>query len=85
MVLLLLLIIGVVIFAIFSELEKGREATPKGKPRCPSCDRIVDDEWLICPHCRCMLREHCRGCGRQRSVSHHYCPYCGQSRVGATG
>jgi RNA polymerase subunit RPABC4/transcription elongation factor Spt4 len=46
-------------------------------PLCPSCQRYVEDDFRICPHCRTALRETCGGCGRLVDVRWPICPYCG--------
>jgi hypothetical protein len=44
---------------------------------CTRCDRPVEDDYLICPHCRTTLREPCLGCGRALELAWTACPYCG--------
>jgi hypothetical protein len=31
---------------------------------CPSCERRIDDEWIICPSCRTRLKRVCPNCSR---------------------
>jgi type IV pilus assembly protein PilB len=44
--------------------------------RCPSCDRVVDDKFTICPHCTTPLRLCCNSCGNQLQPEWQMCPYC---------
>lgn len=44
---------------------------------CPSCQRPVNSDFLVCPHCRAKLREPCASCGRGLEPGWVACPYCG--------
>jgi len=44
---------------------------------CPSCERPVDEDFVICPHCEARLKEPCANCGRSIDVQWSICPYCG--------
>lgn len=44
---------------------------------CPSCERPVDEDFVICPHCEARLKEPCASCGRSIDVQWSICPYCG--------
>lgn len=44
---------------------------------CPSCSRMVRDEWIYCPACRFQLRHACRGCGRLVETGWEMCAFCG--------
>lgn len=44
---------------------------------CPSCEKPVDEEWVICAHCETRLKEACSTCGRAIDVRWSVCPYCG--------
>lgn len=44
---------------------------------CPSCSRPVEEDFLVCPHCRARLREACGSCGKPLELSWAACPYCG--------
>ena len=48
---------------------------------CQSCKRPIDDDFVVCPHCRAALREACSGCGRAVRTSWVTCPYCATDRV----
>lgn len=45
-------------------------------PLCPSCERYVQDEFILCPHCQTKLRDSCHACGRLVDLSWAICPYC---------
>ncbi len=44
---------------------------------CPSCQRPMEEEYLVCPFCRTKLREPCSGCGRGLDLRWAACPFCG--------
>ena len=44
---------------------------------CPTCQRQMEDEYLVCPFCRTKLREPCSGCGRGLDLRWAACPFCG--------
>jgi RNA polymerase subunit RPABC4/transcription elongation factor Spt4 len=46
-------------------------------PVCPSCQRFVEDDFRLCPHCQTELRENCVHCERLVDLQWHICPYCG--------
>jgi hypothetical protein len=48
---------------------------------CHVCRRPIDDDYVICPHCRALLREPCRSCGRHVRTTWTACPYCAVERV----
>ena len=48
---------------------------------CPSCERPVDEEFVVCPHCETRLKEPCANCGRQIDVHWSICPYCGNDEA----
>ena len=48
---------------------------------CPSCERPVDEEFVICPHCETRLKEPCANCGRQIDIQWSICPYCGNDEA----
>ncbi len=47
---------------------------------CQTCQRPIEDDFLVCPHCRTILREACRSCGRSIRTSWVTCPYCATDR-----
>ena len=45
-------------------------------PLCPGCQRSVDTEFVLCPHCQTALRGLCPACSRLIDLRWHVCPYC---------
>jgi hypothetical protein len=45
-------------------------------PLCPGCQRTVDPEFVLCPHCQTALRGPCPACSRLIDLRWHVCPYC---------
>jgi RNA polymerase subunit RPABC4/transcription elongation factor Spt4 len=45
---------------------------------CRSCDRRVDEEWLICPWCRTRLKRICPNCERLVGLDWTLCAWCGK-------
>lgn len=45
-------------------------------PLCPGCQRAVDLEFVLCPHCQTRLREPCPSCSRLIDLRWSVCPYC---------
>jgi len=45
-------------------------------PLCPGCQRSVDPEFVLCPHCQTALRGPCPACSRLIALRWHVCPYC---------
>lgn len=45
-------------------------------PLCPGCQRAVDPEFVLCPHCQTRLREPCPSCSRLIDLRWNVCPYC---------
>jgi RNA polymerase subunit RPABC4/transcription elongation factor Spt4/F0F1-type ATP synthase membrane subunit c/vacuolar-type H+-ATPase subunit K len=45
---------------------------------CPECQRQIESDFIICPHCHQQLRLRCVGCGRLLNPSWDVCPYCGR-------
>lgn len=43
---------------------------------CPSCQRPVDKDFLICPYCMKKLRKSCVECGKALRMNWGVCPYC---------
>jgi RNA polymerase subunit RPABC4/transcription elongation factor Spt4 len=52
-------------------------------PLCRSCQRYVEDDFMLCPHCQTQLREACVACSRLVDLRWNICPYCSaeQSRA----
>jgi hypothetical protein len=45
-------------------------------PLCPGCQRSVDAEFVLCPHCQTHLRGPCPSCSRLIDLRWSVCPYC---------
>lgn len=45
-------------------------------PLCPGCQRSVDADFVICPHCQTSLRQACASCDRLIDRRWAVCPYC---------
>lgn len=45
-------------------------------PVCPGCQRSVDADFVICPHCQTSLRHACASCSRLIEWRWSVCPYC---------
>lgn len=45
---------------------------------CPSCERRIDDEWIICPGCRTRLKRVCPNCSRLVGMDWSLCAWCGK-------
>ena len=46
-------------------------------PRCPSCDRVVEENFAVCPHCATVLQCSCASCNMRLQKEWQICPYCG--------
>lgn len=44
---------------------------------CPSCQRQVSDEYILCPHCQTSLKHACASCNQLVKNGWPVCPYCG--------
>ena len=56
--------------ALLAEVESIRS--------CPTCQRRVHDEWIICPTCRTRLNRVCANCGRLVGLDWSLCAWCGR-------
>ncbi len=56
--------------ALLAEVEAIRH--------CPSCERRVDEEWIICPSCRTRLNRVCPNCSRLVGLDWSLCAWCGK-------
>lgn len=45
-------------------------------PRCHSCHRAIESDWVICPACHTELRHECPTCAHLVRVTWDICPYC---------
>ncbi len=53
-------------------------------PRCPGCQREIESEYAVCPHCSLVLRVTCSGCARPLNKEWTACPHCGGAPTGGT-
>ncbi len=44
---------------------------------CPECQRPIEPDFVLCPHCFTALRRRCGGCQRVVDLTWSVCPYCG--------
>ena len=44
---------------------------------CPECQRPIEHDFLLCPHCHTHLRRQCVACERVIDLTWSICPYCG--------
>ncbi len=58
--------------AMLQDLEESRI--------CPSCERRIEKDFVVCPYCHHQLRMRCVGCGRLLNPTWDVCPYCGLYR-----
>ena len=56
--------------ALLAEVEAIRH--------CPTCERRVDEEWIICPSCRTRLNRVCPNCSRLVGMDWSLCAWCGK-------
>lgn len=58
------------------EAEALMRDLPDPRPACPSCQRTLNDDFLVCPHCRTQVKAPCSSCARALELSWVICPYC---------
>jgi hypothetical protein len=58
--------------------EEAMLAEIEAIPHCPSCDRRVDPNWIICPSCRTRLNRVCPNCSRLVGLDWSLCAWCGR-------
>jgi RNA polymerase subunit RPABC4/transcription elongation factor Spt4 len=56
--------------ALLAEVEAIRH--------CPTCERRVDEDWIICPSCRTRLNRVCPNCSRLVGLDWSLCAWCGK-------
>lgn len=44
---------------------------------CPECQRPIEHDFILCPHCQTNLRRRCGACDRVVDLTWSMCPYCG--------
>jgi RNA polymerase subunit RPABC4/transcription elongation factor Spt4 len=55
--------------SLLQELEERRI--------CPTCQRRIEPDFVVCPNCHHALRRRCVSCGRLLNPNWDVCPYCG--------
>jgi RNA polymerase subunit RPABC4/transcription elongation factor Spt4 len=50
---------------------------------CPHCQRSIDPDFVLCPHCHTALRRRCHVCDKVIDLTWSICPYCADD--GTTG
>ncbi|MBA3469289.1 MAG: zinc ribbon domain-containing protein [Herpetosiphonaceae bacterium] len=43
---------------------------------CPTCQRGIQPDFILCPYCQTSLRRACGGCERVVDLTWQVCPYC---------
>lgn len=46
---------------------------------CPACQRPIEPDFIVCPHCHTELRRRCNACDRVIDLTWSVCPYCGDN------
>lgn len=46
---------------------------------CPECQRPIEPDFILCPHCSTSLRRRCESCTRVIDLTWSTCPYCGNA------
>ncbi|MCS6888177.1 zinc ribbon domain-containing protein [Chloroflexus sp.] len=49
---------------------------------CPECQRPIESDFILCPHCHTQLRRRCDSCHKVIDLTWRICPYCGHSYTG---
>ena len=52
---------------------------------CPQCQRGIDHEFILCPHCHTALRRRCISWDHVIDLTWSICPYCGDDGSGLVG
>ena len=58
--------------------EEALLAEVESIQHCPTCDRRVNEEWIICPTCRTRLNRVCQNCSRLVGLDWSLCAWCGK-------
>jgi hypothetical protein len=48
----------------------------EAEPRCETCSRAVQEDWLVCPGCRRQLSHRCQACGGTVRLGWSVCAWC---------
>jgi type IV pilus assembly protein PilB len=61
----------------YEEAMRVTHSDHGGSHSCPSCERRVEDDMVVCPWCAATLdRGHCANCGRNLDPDWRICPFC---------
>lgn len=60
------------------KLPKSRPGKSK-RVKCPGCNKLLEDEWIACPHCGKQVANQCTGCNSKLDLNWKVCPYCAKS------
>ncbi len=52
---------------------------------CPNCQRGIEPDFVLCPHCLTSLRRRCTNCERVVDLTWSVCPYCGEDGAHSHG
>lgn len=86
-------IVGIVIYFILRPPETLTEAYERAleeeallqeieeRPSCPGCSRIMDANWILCPHCHTRLKKACPDCNSLLDLQWNLCPFCGNHHI----
>ncbi len=58
--------------------EEALLAEVESIKHCPTCERRVNEEWIICPSCRTRLNRVCPNCSRLVGLDWSLCAWCGK-------
>jgi len=70
-------LIGLLIYLIVRSDRPLLIAENRPTLTCPSCRKIVAQNYIYCPHCGKSLRSVCAACGKQVEPGWKACPHCG--------
>jgi len=59
------------------ELLRVIEVSSKTESLCPTCSRVVQYDFMLCPYCETILSRNCMGCKHSLQLEWKTCPYCG--------
>jgi RNA polymerase subunit RPABC4/transcription elongation factor Spt4 len=48
---------------------------------CPTCNRRIDEDFVVCPSCHTRLKKGCVSCGRLLHLGWTICAYCGAAQT----
>jgi type IV pilus assembly protein PilB len=69
----------------FEEAVRVTHADHGAQHSCPSCERPIEADMLVCPWCATVLdRGHCRTCSRDLDPDWKICPWCRTPASGQT-